>query len=405
MTVLGDVDLDEDGVLHGWCWDPSRPAERLTVDILIDDEVIASPLASTLREDLKFRQFGDGRHGFTVALTRQMALVRQRRMLRARERSSGVYFWHLVFREFSLPPDYAERLQTMRDTLGRLGQEPALDDATRGDASQQMRAAFAGLGTRLRAQAGIAAPLPAPRLFTIAAPAAPALSVILDMEGDAPSAFAALRRAAPALEVAMAETILTDDGTDPRGLRLQKEAGNLGYLRAAGLSRAARRNLAAQAAQGGVLAFLQDGANWRGDVPGALAALAHGASRATEATGAIIVSAQVAARLRRIAPHCVAGLVEIAALAWPELALAAPRAMFQAVGGFDTEIEDSTGLEILDFVLRAAAQGVPVLACRPSGPSQEEAWAMPFGQREAAQRFAARWMARGFSPPAAGGTA
>jgi hypothetical protein len=147
--------------------------------------------------------------------------------------------------------------------------------------------------------------------------------------------------------------------------------------------RAARRNLAMRAARGAALVFCAHGQGWRGDAPGAVAA---------EAAGAVVITWEIAEALRRIAPDRVAGMAGQAMPAWPGLALAAPRAMFQAESGFDPALDDGTGLDVLDWVLRAARQGAVILALRSPWPAERQAGGLRFGHTEAARLFAARWM-------------
>jgi hypothetical protein len=378
MTILGEVALDEDGVMQGWCWDPDRPAERLTVDILIDETIIASPVASALREDLHFRKFGDGRHGFTVTLTRQIAAARKRAIISARERSSGDRFWHQLFRPFCLPEGYDERLRAARGALESMARSPALADAAR---HGQLAGGLAALGSALRARAGVAPKTAALRPFALAAQAVPALSVIVDAGNDAMAVFAALRNAAGSLGMAGAEVILTDEGADKQGLRLQGQAKNLGYVFTPEPLLARRRNLGAGMARSDALVFLDHLQNRPGD---ALAVLAQPA-------GTITIPGEIADMARRIAPGMMADMVECAAPAGLGLALAAPRKFFEAQGGFDPKMDDGAGLEVLDWVLRAARQGAPMTVWRSPWPVEKQARPV-LRNDDAGKFFTARWM-------------
>src|SRR5271168_4622731 len=175
MRILGGADLDSDGVVYGWCWSPDRPDERLMVEILIDDEVVSRLIASRFREDVRHRKFGDGYHGFTATLTRQIAAGAKRVLISARERVSGTCFWHRMLGEFAIPPETDARLQAARTVLGRLAHQPVLSGAA-GTKTARTAAALAALGERLHARAGRAVPLPTLRPFTLPRTQTPSLS-------------------------------------------------------------------------------------------------------------------------------------------------------------------------------------------------------------------------------------
>jgi glycosyltransferase involved in cell wall biosynthesis len=62
------VDLcNEDGIV-GWIIDTNNPHEPLEIEIIIDEEVVATTTADVFRPDLLDAGFGDGGHGFNVAM-------------------------------------------------------------------------------------------------------------------------------------------------------------------------------------------------------------------------------------------------------------------------------------------------------------------------------------------------
>lgn len=49
---------------HGWVWYPTEPHQRLKVEAVVDDHVIATGVADSYREDLRAAGKGDGAHAF-----------------------------------------------------------------------------------------------------------------------------------------------------------------------------------------------------------------------------------------------------------------------------------------------------------------------------------------------------
>lgn len=52
----------------GWAWDPSRPGDRLRVELRLGETVLAEGVADGAREDLASSGIGDGRHAFSLAV-------------------------------------------------------------------------------------------------------------------------------------------------------------------------------------------------------------------------------------------------------------------------------------------------------------------------------------------------
>ncbi len=380
MRILGEADLDSDGVIHGWCWSPDRPDERVMVEILMDDEVVARLIASRFREDVRHRKFGDGYHGFTATLTRQITAGAKRSLISARERVSGTCFWHRMLGEFAIPPETDARLQAVRTALGRLAHQPALSGAAR-NKTARTAAALAVLGERLQTRAGRPAPPPTLRPFTLLRAQTTSLSVILDAGAQGIECLESLRRTASTLGQTAAEILLTDDGADPRTLRSQARAENLKYFYAPQQPPAARRNLAVAAARGGTLVFLSHA---RGRLGPALHVLHPHAQQA------ILLSPALADAARRIAPELdFSRFTPISVSVELGLTLAMPSAYFETYGPFDPRMDDGAGLDVLDWVLRAAKAGAPLAVWQ--GPHVPEP-AMRPRNAEAGRLFAARWV-------------
>lgn len=66
--MRGRIESLAKDVLRGWAWDPTRPADRLRVQFLIDGVPPTTVVADTLRQDLKSAGIGDGGHGVRLIL-------------------------------------------------------------------------------------------------------------------------------------------------------------------------------------------------------------------------------------------------------------------------------------------------------------------------------------------------
>jgi len=67
--MAGSIDLvTVEGIIEGWCWNESRPNDRVTVIIAVDGKEAARTVAADFREDLKPAGIGDGCHAFRQVL-------------------------------------------------------------------------------------------------------------------------------------------------------------------------------------------------------------------------------------------------------------------------------------------------------------------------------------------------
>jgi len=369
MAILGEASLDEAGVLHGWCWSPDAPAERRAVEILIDEDVVATMIASRFREDLRGGAFGDGYHGFTLGLTKQIGEAAKGAMLRTRDLGSGICFWQTRLGAYEMPAAFGVREARVRDAIARGANAQVLAGGALRSAA--LASSLGALGAELSARGGVRQPS-APG-FTLPAPTEPRLSVIMDAGADGAAALHALRLGAPAFAEAGAEVLLTDDGRDARTMALQREAKNLGYLYAGGQMPAARRNLAAAASRGGTLVFLQPAE------PGPEASLAM------LPAGVIVVAGRIADAARRVAPGMMLDAAELQVPPWPGFLLAMPRAH----GAFDAAVDDGAGLDLVDFVLRAARDGAAMVVWHCAWAVWPDAAPTDIA---AGHRFAERWI-------------
>ena len=141
--LVGNVDrITRDGWVSGWCWEPSAPKRRITLDVLIDDTVAGTVEASESRADLLHAAVGDGRYGFTFMLPYETLAERATVQVRVIEHGTGRPLGKLshlrigrrtemetrliaLEREVAL---LARRADLLTDTLGR---QPPSDASTR----------------------------------------------------------------------------------------------------------------------------------------------------------------------------------------------------------------------------------------------------------------------------------
>lgn len=64
VTLQGFVDAVERGIVYGWAWNPQRPGERVSVEILHGGTPLGTVVCDRFREDLVGLEIGDGRHAF-----------------------------------------------------------------------------------------------------------------------------------------------------------------------------------------------------------------------------------------------------------------------------------------------------------------------------------------------------
>ncbi len=71
--VEGSLEAVVDGRAVGWAWDPENPGEALEVEVLVDEQPVATGHAEVEREVLVQAGIGSGRYGFDVALPERLA--------------------------------------------------------------------------------------------------------------------------------------------------------------------------------------------------------------------------------------------------------------------------------------------------------------------------------------------
>jgi hypothetical protein len=348
--ILGEAGLDTDGMLHGWCWSPRRPEERLTLDILLDGAVIATVVASRFREDVRNRKCGDGYHGFAILLTGHLSRMQGQGVLAVRERVSGGVFWQKIFGPVGLPDWFDSRLAALRGQVGACGARmPTAFDRRR----DFVASGFGAAGARLRRdpvmdarlRTGRARPAKAVALPHVAAPR---LSLVLDGGNDAAATRGMIAAAAGVIGELRAELILIDRGGDPETALLPSRIPNLRYFYDDRSGFGPRRNMAAEFCRGRTILFLRNTGR-RFDL--GLAAFAQ----LLTAQVPIAAAAPVAAMARRLAPAIRDWLTWSTPLPYLGLDVAVDRELFAACGGFDELAPEDRESGMATFLLRAIA--------------------------------------------------
>ncbi|WP_298285536.1 hypothetical protein [Acidocella sp.] len=124
--LFGEAHLDLEGVLHGWCWNPSLPRARLTVELIVEGQSSRTVVASRFREDLRERGIGDGYHAFNLPLPPAVLVDGKYAALRAA--GTKTIFWQINALKLKANPLLASGIATLRqhvaeaaDAVGDLG--------------------------------------------------------------------------------------------------------------------------------------------------------------------------------------------------------------------------------------------------------------------------------------------
>ncbi|MCB8873617.1 glycosyltransferase family protein [Acidisoma silvae] len=311
------------GMVQGWCWSADRPAERLTVALLIDGVQKASVVAARLRSELVRPGLCDGYHGFSLALPADLAPTAR---IEAMECGSGQVFARIVPAETAESLAWAAQAEAAYVTAATL--QEALPDWAGTPRWSTLGPALAETGRHFARHPLSELQLPAaPHLPVIAQPR---FTLLLDAGSDPAAGRAGILAIAPLLRRYLAELLVYGDGHGAQHVNdaaAQARGDTLVFLRAGQI---APRDLA----------ILLDAAQGRSD------SLLGGA-------------AQMAARQAGFRDPFPAMPAKASRSG---LSLLTPRSLFEALGGFDLTMADGADLPMLDFALRAEDAGHTVLA-------------------------------------------
>jgi hypothetical protein len=369
-------------MLEGWCWTPSEPRARLTVEILEGETVLLRVIAADERPDLVAAGIGDGRHGFRAVVPPPPSAIGRGRVLRARAASSGVVFGQVV--EDGPDPSGLDRLDraasdvaalqgqvaTLRARLARRRSQAGAQGGAQGGAPGgpatplDHMAAFLAVRSWRAPQAAHDAPSFAAAMaqeallrrhapFTLPPPPRkPWLSVLLLAAPDCADTIAALRVLAVALSGRGAQLILVDDGLDPRTALLPGLVRGLQMSQPSGEGAAACLNTAAHVARGTMLLLLRADTAPPSGVALSRLMDAMAANPERVLAGPDAVDAMARWGMPAIPP----ALTLETAL---DLLICLPRALWQSAGGLDAMQEDGAGLELADLCLKLRLLDAP----------------------------------------------
>jgi hypothetical protein len=393
-SMSGGIERAGPGRVEGWCWCAARPDAQLTVEILLDDETVATVVAGSFRPDLARAGKGDGRHAFVFDFPDRPDLNRfhldQAGVIGLREASTG----QIVGRIRQLRADETQvedaRLERLREAVAPI--LAAASSPLPRPASVRLREICNALGDRLAARAdapdadmiAVALQSLARTLDPLALPlvGAPDVSMVLRAT-DATLAHGRIAALAPSLGAMRTELLVGDDGTDPRIAMLPTIIANLPLLRSEP-GFAALGNAAAAVARGRRLVLL-DLAGEPASPPAGLADPFAGGERPVVAGPSVL-----AAAARFGVPH----LLGAERIAGGDTAFRIGVALdaFHDLGGLDPMLGDDSDVCSLDFCLKAVLSGRPVVALTAEWP--RGAMARPPARRGAemaAARFRRRW--------------
>ncbi|WP_155403365.1 tetratricopeptide repeat protein [Pseudomonas putida] len=72
VQIVGHLDYVDEGYAYGWAFNPLKPHDRVSVDILCEGKLVGHGPADGYREDLKEAKIGDGNHLFKIKLSYEL---------------------------------------------------------------------------------------------------------------------------------------------------------------------------------------------------------------------------------------------------------------------------------------------------------------------------------------------
>ena len=222
--VVGDLQVNRDGTVDGWCWAPDRPQARLAFEVLVDDRPAGRGVADLARPDLALPGMDDTQHGFWLRLPPGSIDPEAPCLISARERRTAIVFGRRLEQARTPPPDpatlaLAASLGALSERLAGAGPGPSsaagarLREAAGVLAATLPRAPGVAEGSTAAARAALALGGTPP---VLARPAAPRVSMLLRAGATPSETLGRLQAVAPATHALAAETLLLADGDDAR---------------------------------------------------------------------------------------------------------------------------------------------------------------------------------------------
>jgi hypothetical protein len=408
--------IQEDGLITGWCWDPDHPATRAELTVLVDNEPVGRLIADHFRADLESAGIGDGAHAFAFLLPWSAV---------ARKSVTSVHVADpadhrpiggaLTFRRAALLPIEQRLAEVEHNTrLLRARLDEANRQALRATALMQSTLATIGAFFTQLAEMPLDA-LPQPGLsgvhglltsartefepFAFAVPATPRMTICVSGAGDLGAVYGCLRALKACGLDDQADIVVIDSGASPETALIPLLVHNLRYWPvSAGQSLLAARNRLTQTAAGELLLFLSPAMRmrpgWLEAARATLAAQPRGAvlgSAVLHADGTVQSSGLTADAAGRLTD---AAYAERADAAWhnrlapvaavPDHALLIRQTAFTEVEGFDPAYVDPAAAAT-DLCLRCWAAGHAVLYNPAAALDWAEDAAAPMPARDMGQ--------------------
>jgi hypothetical protein len=238
----GEAQLGADGVLQGWCWNPNRPTERLVLEILINERIVSTFVASRFREDLRDRDIGDGYYGFIATLTKSLVDAGDNFVISARERGSGSCFWRQVTGESGLPQDFAARFAEVRHRFSRVARSSRFRTLGTSSFTSRVSTELGALGMHLRPETrldnGYLPPIARARSALLQQTArvdieiirSPKVAVIIIADSTSNDVLSTISAVVPTLTIIGASLLLIDRGSNADVALAPSIFGNLRYI-------------------------------------------------------------------------------------------------------------------------------------------------------------------------------
>ncbi|GAB0114260.1 hypothetical protein [Acidisoma sp. C75] len=401
MALQGNLEtIQDDGLIAGWCWDPTQPQRRVRLTVLVDNEPIGQTTADVFRADLEGAGIGDGCFAFSYLLPWSAIASRSVATVRVCDAETGEHMGGaLTFRRTSLVP-VEQRLAALEQTVRLL--EARLSEAE-GRARREAgltRSMFGAIGSFFTQLAeipvetlGAAGSLPAMAPlalaqhqhppFALAVAPAPIMTLCLLADGPLGEAYAALAALHASGVDRAADILLLDCGLTEERAILPALVQNLRYWRlAAGESPLLALNRAASFQGHDLFALLpasaQPAADWLDALQETLAAhpdCAVLACRTLAPDGTVLASALLPDRAGRLADFAFGEPAEVPRIdrlrpvaAARAAGLVIRSAVFRALDGFDPGFAPGAegggmglGAAVADLCLRAWEAGSRVL--------------------------------------------
>ncbi len=365
MLLDGEAQLGADGVLQGWCWNPKRPTERLVLEILINERIVSTLVASRFREDLRGRNIGDGYYGFIATLTKSLLDAGDYFVISVRERASGCCFWRQVRGESNLPKDFEDRFAEAKNGFSRVAQSNRFRPCGATSLNRRIATELRALGMQLRA----ATRLESRKLSSIAcarlalrqhiAPAVlaivrrPRVGLIIISDSTCGDVLSAISAAVPILNSIEASLLLIDRGLNAEVALAPSLFGNLRYVHEPRNDLDWLLAAALKYSHGDLLIFIRNPSESTiQHLPEVVAQMDENGSVYINERGVEIAVGMFAESSEYLSAQCANLPIG--------LEFGGKREIFERIRGFLSQKDRVTGLEDVDLAIRAIRDGLPL---------------------------------------------